>query len=290
MNIYDFDIEDEILKVEMNLQNVEILKNSFADHTAEYRKFSRDINLDFRILSDCIESYERALLIGVYTYAERLAKNFYYELLEKDRMQRIYINNFINKKLDVEKFSPNVKYDLLEKNIKDELFPDFRFIIKKDREEILKYNDVIKDRHRYAHRGIYQSNFEQYRDVLNAEKFITIELAMIVAKGRGYRIQYQNDWKDIGNLLNDCYGLYQQFKDNHHQGLKKQLVQKTTMFRKQCKIFYNKYYVYIDNCSLLGNVKNQLIRINAMDLRRISSFSIIEDLCTEIKNSKVIIT
>ena len=36
MNIYDFDIEDEILKVEMNLQNVEILKNSFADHTAEY--------------------------------------------------------------------------------------------------------------------------------------------------------------------------------------------------------------------------------------------------------------
>lgn len=290
MNIYDFDIEDEILKVETNLQNVEILKNSFADYTSEYRKMSQNINLDFRVLSECIESYERALLIGVYTYAEQLAKNFYYELLEKDRTQSIHIDYFINNKLDIDKFSPNVKYDLLEKNIKKELFPEFRFIIKKDREEILKYDDVIKDRHKYAHRGIYQSNFEQYRDVINAEKYITIELAMIVANGMRYRIQYQDDWKDIGNLLNDCYGLYKQFEDKHHQRLKRQLVQKTKILRSKCKTFYNKYSVYIDNCFLLEGVKNQFLRITVMDLRLRSSFFIIGDFFTEIKNSKVFIT
>ena len=84
MKIYDFDVEDEIQKNEIALQNVELIKNSFADHTAEYRKFSREVNVEFSALSDCIDAYERALLIGVYTYAEQLVKNFYYELLEKD--------------------------------------------------------------------------------------------------------------------------------------------------------------------------------------------------------------
>lgn len=289
MKIYDFDIEDEMQKIEMTLQNVEAIRNSLADHTAKFRRFSQRINLDFRVLSDCIEAYERTLLIGVYTYAEQLAKNFYYELLEKDRTQRIYTNNFINKKLDVEKFSPNVMYSILEKSIRDELFPEFRFIIKKDREEITKYDDIIKDRHRYAHRGIYQSNCEPYRDVINAEKFITIELAMIVTNGMMYRIQYQDDWKDIGALLNSSYVLYKQFEVNHHKELKRQLVQKAKMLRNKCRTFYNKYSVYIDNCFLLEGVKNQLLRVNTMNLRMISSFSIIEDFIVEVKNSKMII-
>ncbi len=288
MRIYDFDIEDEIIKIEMNLNNVELLKNSIADHASEYRKFSRDINIDFRVLSDCIESYERALLIGVYTYAEQLVKNFYYELLEKDRTQSISINKFVNTKLDVEKFSPNVKYSELENSIKKELVPDFQFLIKKDRDEILKYNDIIKDRHRYAHRGIYQSSIEQYNDVINAEKFITIELAMIVIKGVDYRIQYQNDWKEIISIAKECYGLYKQFKDNKHQQLKRQLTMKTKGLRNKSKHFYNKYSAYIDNCDLLKSVKNELLRINAMDLRMLTSFSILEDLDMAISDSKML--
>lgn len=289
MKIYDFDVEDEIQKVEKNLQNVEILKNSFADYAPKYRRFSREVNLDFGVLSDCIESYERALLIEVYTYAEQLVKNFYYELLEKDRAERVYIKNFINKKLDVDKFSPNVKYNYLEKNIKDELFSEFRFIIKKEREEISKYDDIIKDRHRYAHRGIYQSGFEQYRDVINVEKFITTELEMIVAHGISYRIQYQDDWKEIISLSKKCDGLYTDFKKSKHPELKRELVQKTKKLRNKSKIFYNKYSVYIDDCFLLEDVKNQLLRVNVIDLRMVSSFSIIEDLFIAIKNSKMFI-
>ena len=289
MKIYDFDVEDEIIKVDMNLKNVETLKNSFADHTMEYRKFSEDIDLEIKVLSDCIDSYERALLIGVYTYAEQLVKNFYYELLEKDRTNSKCINNFIDKKLDVEKFSPNVKYDSLENNIKNELFPEFQFIIKKEREEISKYDDIIKDRHRYAHRGIYQSSIEQYHDVINAEKFITTELKMIVANGTNYRIQYQDDWKEIISLSDECYKLYKQFKNNKHPEPKRKLVQKTKLLRNKSKIFYNKYSFYIDECFLLEKVKNQLLIVNAMDLRMVSSFSIIEDLFTAIKNSKIAI-
>lgn len=290
MKIYDFDVEDGILKVEKNLANIEILRNSFADYTAKYREFSRSINLDFRVLSDCIESYERALLIGVYTYAEQLVKNFYYELLEKDRMEKSCWNHFINKKLDVEKFSPNVKYDLLQTNIKNELFPEFQFIIKKEREEISKYNDIIKDRHRYAHRGIYQSNFDQYRDVINVEKFITIELEMIVDKQNGmkYRIDYQDDWKNIGDLLRECHDLYKQFEGNSPR-LRRKLIQKTKSLREKSRRFYSKYHFYIDRCILLEDVKNQLLELNNIDLRKKESFLIIENLTIEIKRSKLFI-
>lgn len=287
MRIYDFDVDDEIIKIEMNLRNVKILKNSFADNTSEYRKLSKNINLDFRVLSDCIESYERALLIGVYTYAEQLVKNFYYQLLEKDGTHSVSINKFVEAKLDIEKFSPNVKYSDLENSIKKELVPDFQFLLKKDRDEIAKYNDIIKDRHRYAHRGIYQSSIDQYSDVINAEKFITIELAMIVVEGVKYRIQYQNDWKDIISLSKECYGLYQQFKNNKHRGLKRQLTMKTKALRSKSKQVYNKYFMYIDNCDLLKNVKNQLLRVNDMDLRITSSFSVLEDLDIAISESKM---
>ena len=190
MKIYDFDVEDEIQKNEIALQNVELIKNSFADHTAEYRKFSREVNVEFSALSDCIDAYERALLIGVYTYAEQLVKNFYYELLEKDRSENLYARNFINKKLDI-----------------DELCDSFKFIINKNRDEIAKYDDLIRNRHRYAHRGVFQSSVEQYRDVINAEKYISTELSMIIANGKEYRIEYQNGWTEICSLIKECYGL-----------------------------------------------------------------------------------
>lgn len=128
---------------------------------------------------------------------------------------------------------------------------------------------------------------EQYNDVINAEKFIIIELAIIVIKGVDYRIQYQNDWKEIISLSKECYGLYKQFKDNKHQRFKKQLAMKTKVLRNKSKQVYNKYSAYIDNCALLQNVKNQLLRINDMDLRKIISFSVLEDLNMAISDGKM---
>ena len=46
MKIYDFDVEDEIQKNEIALQNVELIKNSFADHTVE--NFLEKLMLNFQ--------------------------------------------------------------------------------------------------------------------------------------------------------------------------------------------------------------------------------------------------
>lgn len=287
MRIYDFDVEDEIHKNEIALRNVELVKNSFADHTAEYRNFSREIDLEFSALSDCIDAFERALLIGVYTYAEQLVKNFYYELLEKDRAENLYTRNFINKKLDVERVSPNVSYINLENSIKNELCNNFRFIISRNRDEISKYDDLIRNRHRYAHRGVFQSSVEQYRDVINAEKYITVELKMIVTHGVEYRIRYQNDWSEIGSILKSCCGLIDQFKNNKNTSLKRNLIDKIKTFRNASRKFMNKYSSEIENCVLLEEVRIQLLRVNVIDLRSRETFSVIEELNEAMIKSKL---
>ena len=287
MRIYDFDVEDEIYKNEIALRNVELVKNSFADHTAEYRNFSREIDLEFSALSDCIDAFERALLIGVYTYAEQLVKNFYYELLEKDRAENLYTRNFINKKLDVERFSPNVSYINLENSIKNELCNNFRFIISRSRDEISKYEDLIRNRHRYAHRGVFQSSVEQYRDVINAEKYITVELTMIVTHGVEYRIRYQNDWSEIGSILKSCCGLIDQFKNNKNTSLKRNLIDKIKTLRNTSRKFMNKYSSEIENCVLLEEVRIQLLRVNVIDLRSRETFSVIEELNEAMIKSKL---
>lgn len=287
MRIYDFDVEDEIHKNEIALRNVELVKNSFADHTAEYRNFSREIDLEFSALSDCIDAFERALLIGVYTYAEQLVKNFYYELLEKDRAENLYTRNFINKKLDVERFSPNVSYINLENSIKNELCNNFRFIISRSRDEISKYDDLIRNRHRYAHRGVFQSSVEQYRDVINAEKYITVELTMIVTHGVEYRIRYQNDWSEIGSILKSCCGLIDQFKNNKNTSLKRNVIDKIKTLRNASRKFMNKYSSEIENCVLLEEVRIQLLRVNVIDLRSRETFSVIEELNEAMIKSKL---
>lgn len=243
--------------------------------------------MEFSALSDCIDAFERALLIGVYTYAEQLVKNFYYELLEKDRAENLYTRNFINKKLDVERFSPNVSYINLENSIKNELCNNFRFIISRSRDEISKYDDLIRNRHRYAHRGVFQSSVEQYRDVINAEKYITVELTMIVTHGVEYRIRYQNDWSEIGSILKSCCGLIDQFKNNKNTSLKRNLIDKIKTLRNASRKFMNKYSSEIENCVLLEEVRIQLLRVNVIDLRSRETFSVIEELNEAMIKSKL---
>lgn len=288
MRIFDFETEDEIQNVEDNLNNIKIIRNNFADNVSAYRIFSASVELDFRTLSDCIALYERSLLINAYTYAEQLVKNFYYELLEKDRSLNEYTRNFVNRKLDPEKFSPNVKYGDIEKNIKTELCSNFKFIINKEKEEIKKYDDLIKNRHSYAHKGIYQADFEQYRDVINAEKYITSELVMIVEKGMDYRIEYQNKWEEIITKLKKCERLYNNYKENSHIEIKKKIIKELKILREFIKKFYVSFHEYINGSELLKNVSDEFLRIINIDLRRIDSLSIIDNLSAAIRECKIV--
>ena len=113
---------------------------------------------------------------------------------------------------------------------------------------------------------------------------------MIVTRKIEYRIQYQKDWKELGILLNKCNRMYKEFKDTHHKELKKKLVQATRELRNKCMKFYTKYYEYITESVLLEEVTRQIVKINSIDLRRTSTFSMIEDFANEVEKSKIVIS
>ena len=135
---------------------------------------------------------------------------------------------------------------------------------------------------------MFQSSVEQYRDVINAEKYISTELSMIIANGKEYRIEYQNGWTEICSLIKECYGLVGKYKSNKNKELRDKLNSKIKTLRNASRQFIKKYSQEIDKCVLLENVRMQLIKLNNIDLRSKDSFLVIDDLNQIVYESKLV--
>ena len=135
---------------------------------------------------------------------------------------------------------------------------------------------------------MFQSSVEQYRDVINAEKYISTELSMIIANGKEYRIEYQNGWTEICSLIKECYGLVGKYKSNKNKELKDKLNTKIKTLRNASRQFIKKYSQVIEKCVLLENVRMQLIKLNNIDLRSKDSFLVIDDLNQIVYESKLV--
>lgn len=266
MQIYDLDIDDRTAELLNNYTYVANIRNSLSDNRGEYRKFAKRIDLDFQSLQACCDTFERNLLIDIYTFAEQLFKNFYYQLVEKDRSENIYINTFINKKLNPDKFSPNVRYEEIEKSISKELVSDFKFVINVNRDEIKSYNELIRSRHAYAHRGRY--NFKNdFMDVINVERYLCNELWMIIVKGKEFRINYQQEIYKLVCSSKGLATLAEQYKKTGNAQLKKKINEEVKELRLFCKEFVAKYSIYMRDCELVKNTYNAICDITQCDLR-----------------------
>lgn len=266
MRIYDLETEDRIAELLSNYQYVVNIRNSLSDNRSKYRDFAKSINLDFQSLQACCDTFERNLLIDIYTFAEQLFKNFYYQLVEKDRSENEYINTFINEKLKPDRFSPNVKYEEIEKNISKELVGEFRFIINVNREEIKSYNELIRSRHAYAHRGRY--SFEnEFMDVINVERYLCNELCMIIVEGKTFRINYQKEIFQLVSLSKELASLAERYKTTRNVQLKKNINEKVKNLREICRAFITKYGTYIAGCELLKNTFDAICDVSHCDIR-----------------------
>lgn len=270
MVIYELDTSDQIDRLKKNLGYVIQIKDSISDETAEYRLFANARGMDYDILRDCCDSYEKTLLIDVYTYSEQLFKNFYYHLVEKDRSENKYINNFINKKLDSQHFSPNVEYATIEKNIRDELIPSFKFIIKNEREEIRKYNDLVSTRHKYAHRGIYSFGLMNYSDVIAVEEYLTAEVSIIIHYGAMFHIELQNELVALWGKGKNLEGKFVNYSKSHNSSLRSVIVDELRIIKKLSRDFLKKYEGTEVKCQLLQPLFESLKNLSDIDLRKIS--------------------
>ena len=153
MQIYDLYFETRFSQLKNQIDYLNNINESMSEKREKYRLFAQENSIDFISLETCCRMFERTVLIDAYTLSEQLVKSLYYELIEKDRHENDCLNKFINSKVNSDKFSPNVKYNEIEKRLKQDLLSDFKFIYSKSSDEIQSYNSMVDARHKYAHSG-----------------------------------------------------------------------------------------------------------------------------------------
>ncbi len=221
MEIFEFDCDVRFEALLDIYSQVKKIKNSRAEDIAQYRILAENTELDLPTILNCCDNYERSLLIECYTFAEQLFKNFYYELLDFERNNNKYLRLFIQRKIPRDKFSPDVFFANIEGSIRSHILHGFKFILKDQNHEIKVYDEMIKSRHRYAHSGVYDFDFNNFEDVVKVLDYIRFELELITNKwNNANRDEFGKDIKDLVRLLNKCPDVEEKYIKNIRPKLK----------------------------------------------------------------------
>lgn len=269
--IYNFDENLELEKIKENYNNIKSLKDSLADNAAEYRKFASDISLDFHVLKEFINEYEKTLLIDCFTFSEQLLKNTIYETLNFKGNQGI-IDTFIQNKIHPEKFSPNVTYIKFSKELNN-LNKNFQFLLSASHKSIKIYDEMIKSRHSYAHANNYPFKYDEYEDVIHVLEYLSWEcLRFLSISSKSNHIQKL--YKDILNSMkrirvndNVCIRNLPDNKKVHHKELK-----------SNAKEFHNSFHNLTINITLLNCFTKNIRAISKADHRIVKEIEI-KKLC-----------
>lgn len=261
-SIYFEEHETRLRHIKDSFENMKVLKNSLADSRREYRIFADSINLDFFVIDDCIQQYEKHLLVSCYTFAEQATKNLIYFLVGKDSHENFYINNFINNKLPVDRFSPGAKTTEIEKILK-ELNPEFQFIIQ-NHENFEKYNEMVISRHKYAHANNYVFDFNQFEEVIPVLEYLDFEFTLL-SMGNGEREAFKRNIDEIKTLATKVY--------NHMKNKNLKDVDcrypKINDLVESCKKMNDNHMDKINKLSLFEDYKNEIIKIISIEYENI---------------------
>lgn len=269
--IYELDYDFRLEELQKNINYVKNINDSLADKRDKYRIFSDENEINFNSLEKCLKMYERTVLIDAYTLAEQLIKNVYYELIDKDRQENGRLKQFINRKVNPEKFSPNVKYKLIEKSIATDLIDGFKFIFSARNDEITTYNYMIDSRHKYAHNGEYYFNEDKFNEAVKVIDYIYIELRMVIDHENTYRIDYQEKFKLIKEMMIGTEKCIKNYKDKGENGILKEVRNKLKEIKKECNYIVDNYSAYLVRCELLTDIYNDILWFSNMDLRKVNN-------------------
>lgn len=193
--IYNFDAYDKLLEIKSNFNEIELLLDSLAISTSEYRSFYNKLDIDFAIAKKVIHKSEYSLIIDCFTFAELLLKNTIYHSLDFNNSKNKDINSFLNEKISPEKFSPNVRFDKFENEIQ-KFNNENKFIINKNHNAVRIYNEMVISRHRYAHGNTYPQDFREYKDSILILEYLYWECNLFL-KNRKLKNAIQDDFMDF---------------------------------------------------------------------------------------------
>ncbi|EOS7821027.1 hypothetical protein E3408_RS13480, partial [Enterococcus hirae] len=159
--------------------SLEIINNSIADSRKQYRDFFNDnMAIDPKIFFKCVRDFENSLLIKFYTFVERIVKDLIYTMVEKDLHVSDFVNNFINNKIPEDRFAPNCKYKDIQNSI-SELLKGFTFIVPAGISEVESFNEIIIQRHSYAHKGIKILEIKNIQAAIPVLYYLVYEIEQI---------------------------------------------------------------------------------------------------------------
>lgn len=257
--IYNFNSEERLTDIKLHYNQFKELRDSFSEKRSEYRKLASSLNLNFSSLERSYQDFEKSLLINCYTFMEQLIKNYIYHLLEKGSNKNNYVNNFIDNKINSEKFSPNVKIESIKKILSEELGVNINFLIKIEKYKIEKYNELVKSRNRYAHSGNYDFNFYNFEDVIDVIEYLRFEIFSNINNESNYnkfKLLLKKTRENI-NKFNKCGNKSRPYLKKIMKEIKKDLP----------KIFLISENLKINNVKLIKKISEDLSKIKKIDLR-----------------------
>lgn len=269
MQIYDLDFETRFSQLKNQIDYLNNINESMSEKREKYRLFAQENSIDFISLETCCRMFERTVLIDAYTLSEQLVKSLYYELIEKDRHENDCLNKFINSKVNTDKFSPNVKYNEIEKRLKQDLLSDFKFIYSKSSDEIQSYNSMVDARHKYAHSGSYLFNNNQFNDVVAVIDYLYMEFIILIENKADFRIAFQEAFRKMKELVVEVEKKIVLFCNDNCLKRKNELKNSLKTLRDHTTFIVEKYDQYLRKSILLENFYNGIKSFKDIDLRSI---------------------
>ena len=174
--IFNFDEVEALENLKEDINNIKLLLNAKSENYNTFRNFYIELGINLNVGNKLIDRIENSLIIDLYTYSERLLKYTVYQVLGYESQENSHLNNFIRKKINEDRFSPNPTFDKFEQELSS-LNPEFKFFIKKvhNRPEIESYNQMIVARHQYAHANRYPEEMETLMESIHIIEYLAWE-------------------------------------------------------------------------------------------------------------------
>lgn len=233
-----------------------------SDKNHKIRQLMRLLRKSPSDYNKIIEALKRELLISCYTTSEVVFKEFIYCLLDYQKHENEHLNQFLKIKIDREKFSPNVTYEEIKKEIK-RYFNDFTFMIDSNKQEIKSYDNLIRNRHAYAHNNSYDLEFEDFKEAIKVMEYIYFEL---------YSIYNENEIKKYIDLLLTKIMSLKRFENRNHLKSKSDVL-------KEIRNISKKFLSNNHDTSLIPELIRPIIDIandfQSLELRKKESIEIV---------------
>ena len=260
--IYKFDSAERLEEIKKLYNQVKEINESFADNRKKYREISQELLISFSSLEEGVKRFEYSLLIECYTFLEQIVKNYFYLLLKKGKSNNEHLNVFLEKKINPEKFSPNVKYELLKKMLKEELGIEFNFLTLLTSELRTKYDELINQRHHYAHSGKYFFQFDNFKDIIDILEYIRFELLLTQKQRNKYKVLLEDIDKfksQVQKILNS--------PNQKPLYIKQKIIE---LRKKEKKIRQGFKSLNREDVKIIKNILEELFEVRRIDLRKIN--------------------